>query len=308
MERSRELAMLGLLACLWGSSYLLIGLAVATIGPVTVVATRVAVAALALIAFARWRGHRFPRDRATWGALAVQSFLNSFGAWTLLAWGQRHVETGLAGVLNSSSPVFVVLITLLVLRRRVAARAVAGAVLGLAGVAVILGPEVLGGLGAQALAQCAVLGSAILYALAALNGHRFAALAPAVTAAGTMIVASAVLIPASLVFERPWTFSPSALSLGAALLLGLFCTALALLLYFRLVVTLGPVGVASQSYLRAGIAVLLGIVLMAEMPAPSVALGIAVALAGVLMINWPARRPAPRPIPPGPPDRDRRRA
>lgn len=286
-----ELALLGLLAALWGSSYLLIALAVETIGPVTLVAARVTIAASVLILVARLQGHRLPRDRATWAMLSIQAFLNSYGAWTLLAWGQRYVESGLAGVLNSTAPIFVILISVGLLGRSMPWRRLMGAFVGLAGVVLIMGPEVLGGLGGQALAQAAVLAGAVLYACAALYGQRFAHLPPVVTAAGTMIVASVVLIPAALVIEQPWTISPSVLSVFAALALGLFCTALALLLYFRLVVTLGPVGVASQAYLRAGVAVGLGMMFLGESFTLTVAAGISLALAGVVLINWPGSRP-----------------
>ena len=288
-DRRIEYALLGLLAALWGSSYLLIAVAVQTIAPVTLVAIRVSLAAAVLALIARLGGHRLPADRGTWAQLTLQAFLNSYGAWTLLAWGQRHVESGLAGVLNSTAPIFVILISVAVLRRAMPWRRVAGALTGLAGVVLIMGPEVLGGLGQQVLAQGAVLAGAVLYACAALYGQRFAHLAPVVTAAATMLVASFVLIPAALIFEQPWTMAPSALSLAAAFGLGLFCTALALMLYFRLVVTLGPVGVASQAYLRAGVAVVLGIVFLGESFSVLVALGIALALVGVVAINWPHR-------------------
>lgn len=289
-----EYALLGLLAMLWGSSYLFIGLAVDTIPPVTLIALRVTIAAIVLVALAYAQGHRLPKDRTTRLQLTAQSFLNSFGAWTLLAWGQQFVDSGLAGVLNSTSPIFVVLIGALWLGRPTRLRAIAGACLGLAGVVLIMGPGVLSGLGQDVLAQTAVVGGAMLYAAAALNGARFAHLPPVVTAAGTMLTATAVLIPASLVLEQPWSISPSALSLAAALALGLMCTALAMLLYFRLVTTLGPLGVASQAYLRAGIALLLGMVVLGESFDPLAGLGIALALGGVVLINWPAGKPTRR--------------
>ena len=294
---ARELVLLGCLALLWGSSYLLIGLAVETMGPVSVIAARVAIASIVLLGVVIMLGHRLPTDRATWGALTVQSFLNSFGAWTLLAWGQQYVETGLAGVLNSTAPVFVVLLAA-VLGRPSSKLAVAGAVTGLAGVIVIMGPGVLGGVGQQIGAQGAVLAGAILYAFAALNARRFAHLPPAVTAAGTMLVATVILVPAALIFEHPFSGQISAASLAAVVGLGVFSTAVALLLYFRLVHTLGPLGVASQAYLRSGVAVILGAVILNEIPSLPTAVGMALAIAGVVLINGPARQPT-RPEHPG---------
>jgi len=287
-----ELLLLGLLALLWGSSYLLIKLALVGLPPVTLIALRVGLAAPLLLAAVAWQGHKLPRDLDAWRQLFVQSFLNASGAWLLLAWGQQHVDSGLAGVLNSTSPVFVFFITLLVTRHEALnSRKLAGALLGIAGVALIIGIDVLGGLGQQVLAQVAVLLGAMLYACAAVNGKRFAAQPPTVTAAGVMLCATAVLLPAALVLDRPWALQPTALSLLAAVLLAVFCTAGALLLYFRLVRTLGSMGVASQAYLRAGVSVILGMVLLDEAFRPSVGLGLLAVILGVAAINLPSKQP-----------------
>lgn len=288
----REFALLGLLAGLWGSSYLFIKMAVATIPPLTVVALRVTLAAALLLAVIRVLGQALPRDAPTWRLLFVQSLLNSTAAWALLAWGQQHIDSALAGVLNSTSPIFVCLLALLFVRRDAPNRwQVAGALLGLLGVVLILGFDALRGLGREVLAQLAVLASAMLYGWAALHGKHLSHLPPAVSAAGTMLLAVLVLVPASLVVDQPWTLAPSRRSLLAALALGVFCTACALLLYFRLIKTLGALRTASQSYLRSGVSVLLGIVVLGEQLTPLVALGLAVIILGVAAINvFPARR------------------
>ncbi|MGF1591905.1 MAG: DMT family transporter [Kiloniellaceae bacterium] len=286
-----EFLLLGLLALLWGSSYLLIRVALDGLPPVTLIAVRVSLAALLLLAVVRWQGHRLPHDRATWRRLFAQSLLNATAAWTLLAWGQQFVDSGLAGVLNSTSPVFVFFITLLVTRHEaLTPLKLAGALLGVAGVALILGVDVLAGLGQQVAAQLAVLLGAFLYGCAAINGKRFGHLPPTVTAAAVMLCATAVMLPAALVIDRPWILRPAALPLLAAATLSVFCTALALLLYFRLVRTLGSMGVASQAYLRAGVSVLLGILLLGESFRPAVGFGLAAVILGVAAINLPRRR------------------
>jgi drug/metabolite transporter (DMT)-like permease len=289
-----ELLLLGLLALLWGSSYLLIRVALDGLPPVTLIALRVSLAAAVLLAVVRWQDHRLPRDLASWRALFVQSLLNATAAWTLLAWGQQYVDSGLAGVLNSTSPVFVFFITLLVTRHEaLSPLKLAGALLGVAGVTLIIGTDVLGGLGRQVAAQLAVLLGAFLYGCAAVNGKRFGHMPPTVTAAAVMLCATAVLLPAALVIDRPWSLRPSALPLAAAAALAVFCTALALLLYFRLVRTLGSMGVASQAYLRAGVSVMLGILLLGESLRPAVGLGLLAVILGVAAINLPRRqRPA----------------
>lgn len=286
-----ELLLLGLLALLWGSSYLLIRVALEGLPPVTLIAFRVSLAALVLLAVVRWQGHRLPRDPGLWRQLFVQSLLNATAAWTLLAWGQQYVDSGLAGVLNSTSPVFVFFITLLVTRHEaLSPLKLASALLGVAGVTLIIGVDVLAGLGHAVAAQLAVLLGAFLYGCAAVNGKRFSALPPTVTAAAVMLCATVVLLPAAVVLDRPWALRPSGLSLAAAAALAVFCTALALLLYFRLVRTLGSMGVASQAYLRAGVSVLLGILLLGESFRPAVGLGLAAVILGVAAINLPRRR------------------
>ena len=288
----REWLLLGALAALWGSSYLFIRVAVETIPPVTLIAARVTLAALLLSTLVLARGEAFPRDWRTWRSLLVQAFCNSIGAWTLLAWGQLRVPSGVAGVLNSTSPLFVVGLALLCGGVRPRLRAVGGALMGLAGVATIVGADALALLDTDVAGELAVLASAVLYACAALNGRRFASLPPVSTAAATMLLASLVLVPASLALDRPWLLSPSPRSLVAATILAVACTAVALLLYFRLLRTIGSLGVASNSYLRAGVSVALGVAFLGEPLTWPVALGSAAILAGVVLINVPARAPA----------------
>ncbi|MEC9266028.1 MAG: EamA family transporter [Pseudomonadota bacterium] len=289
-SNGREFALLGVLALLWGGSYPLISVAVETIPPLTLIALRVSVAALFLMAIVHLHGERLPRDPISWRRLLIQAFFNSIGAWTVLAWGQQFVESGLASVLNSTSPIFVVLATLGQWSgMRSAVLRCAGAGAGLVGVVLIVGPDVLNGLGRDVLAQGAVILGAMLYAGAALYGRHLSHLSARVTAAGTMIWASVWLIPAAVIVDRPWTLNPSAESLAAAVALALFSTAFAMTIYFRLIRTLGPAGVASQSYLRAGIGVVLGVVLLGETIEPTVWGGIATALAGVVLINLASR-------------------
>ena len=289
-SRPKEYLLLVLLASLWGSSYLFIRIGVETIPPASLVALRVSVAAAILLVVIWWQGYRLPRDLATWRNFVIQAFFNSFGAWTLLAWGQQYVESGLATVLNSTSPIFVFFLTWFVTKHEaVSLRKIAGAFIGLAGVILIIGVDALQSLGQQVLAQLAILLSAVLYGYAAINGKKFHALPSTVTAAGVMISAACVLIPASIIIDKPWTLTPSLTSIAAVVTLGTFGTALALLLYFRLINTLGSLGTASQSYLRMGIGVMLGIVVLGEQFSMVVALGLVVAILGVALINIPAK-------------------
>jgi len=287
-NRSFEFFLLAILALLWGSSYLLIKIAIETIPPVTLIAVRVTVAAVFLIIVMQYRGEQLPKERSTWRMLFIQAIFNSIGAWTVLAWGQQYMDSGLASVLNSTSPIFVFFITLLYTRHETtSALKLLGACLGVVGVVLIVGVDVLNGLGQQVMAQLAVLSGAALYACAAIYGKRLSHLPPTVTAAGTMIWASICLLPLCIVLEQPWTLQPSAASILAAIILSVFCTGGALLIYFRLLGTLGSLGVTSQSYLRAGVGVVLGVVVLGEEITPVIGLGLAAAILGVAAINAP---------------------
>jgi len=285
-----EILLLGLLALLWGSSYLFIKVAVETIPPFTLIAMRVAVAGFFLLAVMWGQGVRLPADGRTWRLLLVQAFFTSAAPWTMVAWGQQYVDSALAGVLNSTSPIFVFFITFLFIRHEaVSGRKLAGALLGIAGVVLIVGVDALRGLGQEVAAQLAVLFAALLYGVAAIHGKRFSHLSPTVTAAGTMICATACLVPLSLLVDRPWTLNPSPVSLLAATALAIFCTGGALLIYFRLVRTLGSMGVASQAYLRAGVSVMLGVIVLGEPITLVIGLGLLATILGVAAINMPAR-------------------
>lgn len=285
-----ELPLLALLALLWGSSYLFTKVAVAEIPPVTLIALRVLGAAVFLMIVMAARSEKLPRDGRTWRMLLLQAIFNSIGAWTVLAWGQQFVESGLASVLNSTSPIFVFVITALVTRHEaISGRKLAGAALGVLGVVMIVGVDALRGLGDQVAGQIACLVGAALYAGAAIYGKGFGHITAVATATGTMIWASVVLVPLALVLDRPWTLAPSATAVIATAVLSIACTGVALLIYFRLVRTLGSMGVASQSYLRAGIGVLLGIAFLDETFTVPVALGLGAAVLGVALINWPSR-------------------
>jgi len=285
-----EGAYLALLALLWGSSYLFIKIAVAEIPPITLIAMRVSIACAFLLIVVYLRGDPLPRDPRTWKMLLLQAMFNSIVAWTILAWGQQYVDSGLASVLNSTAPIFVFFITLLITRHEtVSPLKLGGAMLGLIGVVLVVGAEALGGITQQLAGALAALTGALLYACAAIYGKNLAHLTPAVSSAGTMIWATLCLVPLALVIDRPWSLHPSPAALAAALILAIFCTGGALLIYFRLLQTLGSLGVTSQAYLRAGVGVLLGVIFLGEQISLLVGFGLLLAILGVVAINLPAR-------------------
>ncbi|MTH98372.1 DMT family transporter [Roseibium sp. RKSG952] len=287
--KSLEYGLLGLLALAWGSSYLWIDLALQSFPPVTLIAIRVGLAAAFLLAVIKLRGLKLPRDVRIWKAFALQSVLNSTGPWLLLAWGQQYVESAVASVLNSTSPLFVFVLSLLFVKgtERPGLLKLGGALLGFGGILLIVGPGALGHLGDELIPQAAILLGAVLYGGAALRGAKLAGNPPTVTAAGTLICSSLVVIPLSLIVDRPWTLQPAPEALFSVAILGVVCTALAFLLYFRLLGTLGPMGAASQAYLRSGVGVFLGVMFLSEVLQLATFAGICLAISGVVLINWP---------------------
>jgi len=286
-----ELLLLLLLATLWGGSYTFIKLGVATIPPVTLIAGRTAIAGLILLLIMHWRGLRLPADAATWRRFMFQACLNSVVPWTLIAWAERSVDAGLATILNSTSPIFTFFLTLAVAHQEAASqRKLFGVVVGLAGICLIVGVQAFESLGQALVAQLAIVAATICYAGAAVFGRGFNRLDPIVPAAGSLLCGALVLVPLSIVFERPWTVSPSASSLLALLGLAVFSTALAFVIYFRLIQTLGSVGTTAQAYLRVPIGVVLGVLLLGERLSPTAWAGLACVVLGVAAMTIAPRK------------------
>jgi len=286
---ARELALLLLLATLWGASYTFIKLGVATIAPITLIAARTAIAGLLLVAIMRWRGVRLPRDGATWRRFLLQACLNSVIPWTLLAWGERSVDAGLATILNSASPIFTFLLTAALTRHEAASpRKLVGVVAGMTGICLIVGVDAFGAIGEGLVAELAIVVATLCYACAAIFGRNFKGLDPMAPAAGSLLAGAAFLIPASLVLERPLTMAPSAVSILALLGLAVVSTALAFVIYFRLIQTLGSVGTTAQAYLRVPIGVAIGVAVLGERLSPTAWIGLACVVVGVAAMTIPA--------------------
>jgi len=289
-----ELALLLVLATLWGASYTFIRVAVATIPPITLIAGRTAIAGVLLLVIMHWRGLRMPRDAATWRRFLFQACLNSVIPWTMIAWGERTLDAGLATILNSTSPIFTFFLTLAVSRHEaLTSRKLFGVVAGMAGICLIVGMQALAGFGEQLTAQIVTVATAICYAGAAIFSRGFKGLDPMAPAAGSLLCGAVVLIPLSLVVEQPWTITPSTNALLALLGLAVFSTAAAFVIYFRLIQTLGSVGTTAQAYLRVPIGVALGVLFLGEHLSPTAWIGPACVVVGVAAMTIPSRTKKP---------------
>ena len=247
----RDWALLVMLATLWGASYTLIKIGVATMPPVTLIAARTLLAGSLLLGVIWMRGGQLPRDAANWRRFMLQACFDSVLPFTLIAWAERSVDAGLATILNSTSPIFIFLLCLGIPgAEKPGRRRILGAGSGLAGICLIVGFEAFNGLGQSLLAQLALVAIAICYAGAAMFGRVFRSLDPMVPAAGSLLSGAAVLLPVSLAVDKPWTLNPPPESVLAVLALAVFSTAFAFTIYFRLIRTLGPAATSAQAYLR----------------------------------------------------------
>ncbi|HEV7254428.1 MAG TPA: EamA family transporter [Mesorhizobium sp.] len=291
---TRELLLLLALSTLWGASYTFIKVGVETIPPVTLIAARTLIAGAVLLAVIRWRGLSLPADAVTWRRFLFQACLNSVVPFTLIAWAQQTVDAALAVILNSTTPIFAFLLTVFVTRHEaVSGRKLFGVGAGLVGICLIVGVQALGGLGHELWAQLAIVAATICYAGAAIFGKNFKGLDPIMPAAGSLVCGAAILMPASLVVDEPWTLAPSPASILALLALSMFSTALAFVIYFRLVQTLGSIGTTAQAYLRVPIGVAIGVLVLGESLSSNAWLGLFCVVAGVAAMTIPTRKPVP---------------
>ena len=285
-----DFALLLLLAALWGGSYTFIKLGVATIPPVTLIAARTAMAGGLLLAVMWARGLRLPQDAATWRRFVFQACLNSVIPWTLIAWSERSLDAGLATILNSTAPIFTFFLTLAVAPEETPnSRKLLGVLAGLAGICLIVGVQALEGLGEQLVAEIAIVVATLCYAGGAVFGRNFRGLDPMLPAAGSLLSGAAILVPVGLVVDRPWTLAPSTASLLALLGLSVFSTALAFVIYFRLIATIGSVGTTAQAYLRVPIGVALGVVFLGERLTSTAWIGLGCVVAGVAAMTIPVK-------------------
>lgn len=281
-----EFILLLLLGILWGMPYALTKISLATIPPLTLVAARVSLAAAALWLVVFMLGSSRPKRAALVPRLFVQGCLSCLLPYTLIAIGQRSVDSALAGILNSTTPLFVFFINLLWTRHEaVSLRKLFGVSIGLAGVVLLAGASALLGLGQSALGQAAIILATMVSAVSVIHGRRFDDIAPEITAAGTLTSAAVVLLPLSLLMERPFQLVPSAASIGALLANAFLATALGFVLYFRLIRTIGSVGTASVGYLKLAVAVLIGCVLMGEPLTWTMMVGLVAIILGVIAIH-----------------------
>lgn len=282
-----EWTFLVVLSVLWGGSFFFAKVVLAEVPPFTLVLGRTGMAAAVLIVVLHALGHRLPTDWRSWCLYAGMGALNNALPFCLIVWGQTQIASGLASILNATTPLFTALLAHFLTRdERLSVGKISGVMIGLAGAVVMIGPELLGGLGAHGLAQLAIVLAAVIYASAGIYGRRFKGQVPMVTAAGQLATSTVMMLPVALLADRPWQLAePSALTWAAWLGLALLSTALAYILYFRILATAGATNVLLVTFLIPVSALILGAAVLHERLDAREMAGMALIFMGLSLID-----------------------
>jgi drug/metabolite transporter (DMT)-like permease len=277
------------LSLIWGGSFFFNKILLSAFEPLTIVLGRAGIAAMALLLAIHLAGGRLPRAWAAWRVFIGMSVLNNLVPFALILWGQKHIASGLAAILNATTPLFAAVLAHVLAGERLTAHRLAGVLIGLAGVAVMMGPDLVAeGLGGNVLAQLAVLAAALSYGLASLYGLRLAALSipPQSAAAGQLTITTVVVLPLALLIDRPWTLAMPGWEVWAALAgLALLSTAFAYVIFFRLLSGAGGVNASLVTLLVPMSALLLGTLVLGEVFTLRQAAGMAVILLGLAVTD-----------------------
>ncbi|WP_025885741.1 DMT family transporter [Asaia prunellae] len=263
----REWSILLVLALLWGGSFFFFKILVADIPPFTVVLGRVGLAAIALNLVLLSRHDSLPREPLLWGRLLLLGILNNVIPFSAIAFGETRISSGVAAILNATTPVFTIIVAhFLTQDEKLRWGKIIGIVMGFCGVAVLIGPALFDG-GAQRslLGELACLLAALSYGFGGVYGRRFRGIPPLKIATGQLTASTAALLPLSLMVDRPWNLPfPSLAICGAFAGIAFLSTALAFILYFRLLATAGATNLSLVTFLLPITALLLGTIFLGE--------------------------------------------
>jgi len=286
---ARHWILLITLSVLWGGAFFFAAIAVEQLPPLTVVLSRVSIAALVLWIYLRFRKATLPGDLRTIGCFLVMGLLNNLIPFSLLFWAQTTISSGLASILNATTPIFSILISHLVLSdEKAAMHKMLGVLLGLIGVAILIGNSALSGETTATLGIIACLGAALSYGVASVYGRRFRSMGvtPDTGAFGQLAATSVMILPIALIVDHPWTLPPpSSGVIISVLCLATFSTALAYLIFFRLLASTGAVNTALVTLLIPVSAIILGATFLGEQLAFRHYVGMALILSGLIAVD-----------------------
>ncbi len=256
------------LSVLWGGSFFFVAIAVQELPPLTVVMVRTGIAAMTLLVFLRMRGVELPFGKGATPAFFGMGLLNNLVPFSLLFWAQTMIPSGLASILNATTPIFSIIVAhFLLADERMAAHKAIGILFGFLGVLVLLGGDALSGTGVALLGMLACLGAALSYGFAGVFGRRFKAmnLAAPQVAFGQLVATTVMAAPIVAIVDRPWMLAvPSLAVILSVLALAILSTAVAYVIFFRILASAGAVNVALVTLLVPVSAILLGTLILGE--------------------------------------------
>ncbi|SFI43971.1 DMT family transporter [Jannaschia pohangensis] len=285
----QDWARLFVLSVLWGGSFFFVAVAVKELPPLTVVTLRTGIAALTLMVILRFRREPWPVAKGTIAAFFIMGLLNNLAPFSLLFWAQTMIPSGLASILNATTPIFSIIVAhFLLADERMAANKAVGILFGFLGVVVLLGGDLLTGASLASLGMLACLGAALAYGFAGVYGRRFKAMDLTATqvAFGQLVATTIMMVPIVSVMDRPWNLPMPGLAVIASVLaLAIVSTALAYVLFFRILASAGAVNVALVTLLVPVSAILLGTVILQEELAGRHYVGMSLIAIGLLAID-----------------------
>jgi len=288
MNKSDWLTLLAL-AVIWGAAFLFISVAVHEVAPLTYVWLRLTMAAVAMWLFLWWRGESAGLPRKVWGSILVLALFNNAIPFVLFGWGQTHIASGLASILNATTPIWgVVVAHLFTSDEKLTPRKLAGVLLGFGGVTVMIGPALLGSIGNNVFAQLACVTAALCYAFAGVWARRFRAmgLSPMSVTTGQLTAGALVMLPFAMSIDRPWMDAlPSLKAIGAIAALAIVCSAFAYILYFRLIDRAGATNALLVTLLVPPVAIFFGSLVLNEVIEPRDFVGLALIALGLAAID-----------------------
>ena len=277
-----DYGLLLLLSAIWGSSFLVIKVAVDTLPAVSMTAARLTLAGVILIAMAALAKQKLPRGRALWGWILMAALFGNALPFALIGWGEEKIESGLAAILMAVMPLTTLVLAHIVTKdEKITVPKAIGVVLGVAGLVILIGPAKLATLGEETVRQLAVAGAAVCYGINAIITKQFAGLPPKSLAAAVVMCSALMLLPASFLFDAPLTLEPSLLSSVSVAALAVFHTVIATLLMFTLVRRQGAAFFSQINYLVPPFGVAWGALILDERPSPNAYIALGLILAGI---------------------------
>lgn len=291
----RDWGLLAALVALWGSNFMFIKLGVATVPPATLVTSRLVIGAVILVAVIRALGYTFPPIGRAWAPYVALALVGNCLPFWFITWGQQHIDSALAGILMAIMPLTtLVLAHAFVTGEQMTRNRVAGFLLGFGGIVVLMGPAALAGLGGAAIeviAQLSVLSGALCYAANSVLARVTLRGEVMVASAAIIAVAAVISLPVALAVDQPWRLAPSWQSVIVVIWIGIGPTAIATLVYFKLIGSAGPTFMSLVNYCIPVVALFLGVALLGEAPGANAYTGLVLILAGIALSQLRRRVP-----------------